>query len=303
MGKDSKIEWTHHTFNPWWGCVEVSPACKFCYAKAFAKRTGHHVWGTDKPRRFFGADHWNEPYTWNEAAAKTGERHRVFCASMADIFEDYTGPDHDKLEDARRMVFVLINNTPHLQWLLLTKRPENMVPFTAKFWPVWPDNITAMTTVENQEMADLRIPELLKVPAKTRGLSMEPLLGPVDLLTPSSKLPLRTAIPGEPLPPIPSIDWIIVGGESGAGEKTRPTHPKWVTSIREYCEQMRVAFFFKQWGDWQPLKQGSAYLHGFHEARVLSNGPGPTGWPIYRVGKAKAGRLLDGREHNDLPAF
>jgi protein gp37 len=288
MGKDSKIEWTHHTFNPWWGCVEISPACAHCYAKAFAKRTGHDVWGADKPRRFFDDPHWLELLKWDKAAADAGERHRVFCGSMCDIFEAYEGPSKNELQAARENLFYYIHLTPHLQWLLLTKRPERMIEFAPASWLMhWPDNVTAMTTVENQEQADLRIPELLKVPAKTRGLSMEPLL---EFVT---------------FPRVRTVDWIIVGGESGAGEKSRMTHPAWVRWLRDYCREVGTAFFFKQWGDWLPFRMGHAYIDGFHEAKVLQPSPviKDQGWPMYRVGKAKAGRLLDELEHNELPAF
>jgi len=118
MGKDSKIEWTHHTFNPWWGCVKVSPGCEHCYAEAFAKRVGKKVWGAQSDRRFFGDPHWREPLKWHDEAVITGERRRVFCASMADVFED-----RDELIPHRIRLFQLIANTPKLDWLLLTKRP------------------------------------------------------------------------------------------------------------------------------------------------------------------------------------
>lgn len=131
---------------------------------------------------------------------------------------------------------------------------------------------------------------------------MEPLLGPVDLTRWTCK-GYKDEDGFQGVDPTLAIDWVIAGGESGAAHKTRPTHPQWVKILRDECVADQIAFFFKQWGDWLPLKQGVAYLHGFHEARQLSNGPGPTGWPVYRVGKAKAGRLLDGREWNELPEF
>lgn len=206
MGADSKIQWTHHTFNPWWGCARVSPGCEHCYAEAFAKRTGKAAWGVKEPRRFFGDKHWAEPLKWNKAAEKAGERHRVFCASMADVFEDRAD-----LVDQRARLFCLIDETPHLDWLLLTKRPENiarLLPATcypcndtgmirvAGVDPEWCDecggerqgqprgyrhNVWLGTTVEDQKRAEDRIPELLMVPAVVRFLSCEPLLGPVAL--------------------------------------------------------------------------------------------------------------------------
>ena len=121
MGKDSRIEWTHHTFNPWWGCVKVSPAYKHCYAEGWAKRVGLDVWGARAPRRFFSDAHWREPLKWNRGAETAGERRRVFCASMADVFEA-----RDDLNPWRERLWQLIEATPFLDWLLLTKRPEHV---------------------------------------------------------------------------------------------------------------------------------------------------------------------------------
>jgi protein gp37 len=275
--KNSKIEWTDHTFNPWWGCVKVSPACAHCYAAAFSKRTGWDIWGPDKPRRFFGEAHWQEPVKWNQAAAETGERHRVFSGSMCDIFEDYTGPDREKLKASRTSLFALVEATPHLQWLFLTKRPENMILFTEGIWKEWPDNVMAMTTVEDQEQANIRIPELLEVPAQTHGLSCEPLLSELSLsryLQQGRTGKTRPALRATKVMRARRIDWIIAGGESGPG--ARPTPEAWFLSLRDQCEKADVAFFFKQWGDWKDGK---------------------------RLGKREAGRLLRGREWNELPHF
>ena len=115
MGKNSSIEWTDHTFNPWWGCAKVSPACKHCYAEIWAQRLALDLWGTRKARRFFSEKHWNEPYKWNADAVAKGERPRVFCASMADVFED-----RRNLDPWRKKLWDLIEQTPQLDWLLLT---------------------------------------------------------------------------------------------------------------------------------------------------------------------------------------
>jgi protein gp37 len=175
MGKNSKIEWTNHTFNPWWGCVRVSAACKHCYAEAWAKRVGSKVWGAKAERRLFGNKHWLEPIKWNAEAKQNGERRRVFCASMADIFEK-----RKELDSWRERLWVLINDTPDLDWLLLTKRPQHvssMIPWGDK----WPKSVWLGTTIENQEWADKRLPIFADIPAAVRFISAEPLLGPIDL--------------------------------------------------------------------------------------------------------------------------
>ena len=121
MGANSKIEWTTHTFNPWWGCTKVSEACKHCYAEAWAKRVGQNVWGPKPERRLLSDNHWRQPLKWNRDAANAAERPRVFCASMADVFED-----RDELIEHRDRLFDLIEATPKLDWLVLTKRPQNV---------------------------------------------------------------------------------------------------------------------------------------------------------------------------------
>jgi len=283
MGANSAISWTHHTFNPWWGCEKVSPACAHCYAETWAKRTGHDsLWKGE--RRFFGDKHWNEPMKWQRAAQDAGERRRVFCASMADVFED-----REELIPHRARLFDLIRRTPNLNWLLLTKRPENIAAFLEAMrssfgdghstrvmltdWthhdgPNAPHNVWLGTTVENQEMADKRIPELLKVPAAVHFLSCEPLLGPVSLEMCEGGL-----VEDEDGAPYPGqIDWVICGGESGAN--ARPMNVEWARLLRNQCEAAKVPFHFKQWGE---------HLSGL------------------RTGKKAAGRLLDGVLHDAFP--
>ncbi len=253
MGRHSAIEWTDHTFNPWWGCVKVSPACAHCYAEAWAKRVGLDLWKENSPRRFFSDRHWNEPLAWDRAASRERVRRRVFCASMADVFEV-----RDDLISWRKKLWDLIENTPHLDWLLLTKRPEN-AQSAVPWGPRWPTNVWLGTTVENQEWARRRIPHLAKAPAAVRFLSCEPLLGPLDLS-----------------PWISSIQWVIVGGESGP--HARPLDPKWVRALRDQVTGAKVAFHFKQWGEWGPV-EGS----------------------MRREGKKVAGRILEGRLWDQLP--
>jgi protein gp37 len=178
MGEQTAIAWTDHTFNPWWGCTRVSPGCEHCYAETFAKRVGQDVWGKNADRRFFGDKHWAEPIKWNAKAAQSGRRERVFCASMADVFED-----RPELAEHRARLFDLIMfETPWLDWQLLTKRPQNVLDMVPPRWldahayygtNGWPANCWIGTTVEDQERADERIPWLLSIPAAVRFLSCE----------------------------------------------------------------------------------------------------------------------------------
>lgn len=262
MGEVTEIAWTDHTFNPWWGCQRVSPGCEHCYAETFAKRTGHAVWGPQTDRRFFGDKHWAEPLKWDAAAAKAGVRRRVFCASMADVFEDRA-----ELVAPRARLWRLIGETPHLDWLLLTKRPQNadQLARTAALhaWdgggadaPVWLANIWLGTTVEDQKRADERIPLLLNVPAQLRFLSCEPLLQFIriddlwdgeSVLKPLVGLRWR-AVTGKGMVAsrVPKIDWVIVGGESGGG--ARPFDLAWARAIVGHCKVNGVACFVKQYG-------------------------------------------------------
>ena len=235
MSKNSTIEWTHHTFNTWWGCEKVSPACKNCYAATFSKRLGFDLWSNSSPRRFFGEKKWMEPVQWNAEALADGERRRVFCASMADVFEE-----RDDLNPWREKLWELIIKTPMLDWLLLTKRPENigkMVPWATD----WPENVWIGTTVENQKYAEERLPHLLQHKSKVRFLSCEPMLGELDLkkwIKPNKRKGMH------------GIDWIIAGGESGPG--ARPMNPDWARKLRDQALSHDVAFHFKQWGQWAP---------------------------------------------------
>ena len=238
MGKNSKISWTDHTFNPWWGCVKVSDGCKHCYAEIGAKRFSGEpgdLWGPGSNRRFFGDVHWDKPKHWNRQAQKEGVRHKVFCASYADVFEN-----REDLDNPRVRLFELIEDTPHLDWLLLTKRPENVNSFiniSNSFRGGIPNNVWLGTTVENQEMANKRIPILLGIPASVLWLSVEPMLGPIDLKGGHEEVwPLAES----------RIAWVIVGGESG--RNPRPMAPNWARQVRDDCKAAGVPFFFKQFG-------------------------------------------------------
>jgi protein gp37 len=272
MGKNSRIEWTDHTFNPWWGCTKVSEACKHCYAEAWSKRVGQKVWGPKADRRFFGEKHWLEPIKWNADAVASKQRLRVFCASMADVFED-----RRELDPWRQKLWDLIEITPQLDWLLLTKRPE-LIAELSRWQDDWPSNVWLGTTVENQESADLRLPHLASIPAAVRFISAEPLIGPLDI---------RQHLGS-------TIDWVITGGESGP--KARPSSPSWFRDLLRQCMAARVPFHFKQWGDWAPgrkLEQGT--VASTTKLQVAD------GTIMLRVGKKAAGRLLDGKMWDGLP--
>lgn len=293
MGENSTIEWTNHTFNPWLGCSKVAVGCEHCYAERDMDHRYHKVkWGPQGTRVKTSAENWRKPLKWNSEAQAAGERRRVFCASLADVFEDWQGPIRDSrgnvltylhgdpehmidggpvtMDMLRRDLCALIDATPWLDWLLLTKRPENI----RRMWPQtklnrqlngpgdgllgsyrW--NCWLLTSLATQSDADRNIPELLKcrdlVPVL--GVSAEPLLDFVDL----------TAIPhagcgqfdaldgrswdesevdGKSCSSNGGLDWVIVGGESGP--HARPLHPEWAQSLRDQCQAAGVPFFVKQ---------------------------------------------------------
>ena len=276
MAKNSHIEWTHHTFNPWWGCIKVSAACDNCYAELWAKRMGHQLWGKHSARRFFGAAHWREPIVWNDDARTSGRRERVFCASMADVFERRADLNAERLK-----LWTLIENTPNLDWLLLTKRPQNIEKI-APWRSEWPANVWVGTTVENQTLADKRLPFLLRVPAAVRFLSCEPLLGPLDLRHWFKRNDLNR------------IDWIIAGGESGPG--CRPMHPDWVRSLLNQCLSFDVPFHFKQWGQWVPAE----IVDGALNVRLMEF-TNERSVQMVRLSKKLAGRILEGTTWDGVP--
>lgn len=223
MAENSGIEWTTHTFNPWIGCTKVSAACDHCYAEAWDNRFGGERWGPHAART--RTKTWGNPVRWNRQAAATGERPRVFCASLADVFDN-----HRSIEDSwRRDLWLMIERTPNLDWLLLTKRPQNIARYIPPSWrdKGCPENVWLGTTVENQTEHDRRVHHLTAIPAVVHFLSMEPLQEPVDL---------RGA---------KGLEWVIAGGESGA--QHRPADPNWFRSLRDQCAAAGVAFLFKQW--------------------------------------------------------
>ena len=293
MAANSKIEWTHHTFNPWVGCTKVSLACDHCYAEGWAKRTGGAALWQGERRRTSAAN-WREPIKWNKRAEAEGQRYRVFCASLADVF------DNQVPWEWRKDLWLLIKDTPHLDWLLLTKRPQNIAKMLPPGWGNGWHNVWLGTSTENHEEMLRRGKALRAVPAAVHFWSAEPLLEDLG------------GIPTEIMP-----EWVICGGESGAN--ARPMHPDWARSLRDQCAAAGVPFLFKQWGEWAPtVSTGGVYAeagqlsaHTIHSSTdrkrvgmlVFSAGHGPEkpGTILDPVGKKVAGRLLDGVEHNGYP--
>ena len=227
MAENSGIEWTHHTFNPWIGCQKVSAACDFCYAEAWDARGlqgGPSRWGPHAIRT--RTKTWGNPVKWQKKAAAEGRRFRVFTASLADVFDNHKSID----PSWRRELWALIKSCPDLDFLMLTKRPENISKMLPLDWFADPHpypNVWLGATVEDQKAAE-RARHLIKVPASVHFLSMEPLLGEVDL---------SGVIDG--------LEWVITGGESG--KTYRPASPDWFRSLRDQCAAADVPFMFKQW--------------------------------------------------------
>lgn len=298
--KNTKIEWADHTFNPWIGCAKISPACDNCYAEVSMPAKMQRVaWGPTADRRRTSKANWLQPLRWDKEAARLNVRPRVFCASLADVF------DNEVPVEWRRDLFNLILNTPHLDWPLLTKRIGNAASMLETAFRAvhagregWADNVPPNVwigaTVCNQDEADRDIPKLLAVPAAKRFLSIEPMLGPISFdglfATPERSNDGTNALE--------ALSWVICGGESGP--KARPMHPEWARSLRDQCKAAGVPFFFKQWGEWAPdehftrLPTKDADIHEWGEGLEITG-------RSWRYGKKSAGRLLDGREWNGIP--
>lgn len=311
MAENTAIEWADHTFNPWTGCTKVSPGCDHCYAESWAKRSGTVQWG-EAPRRRTTPANWGLPVKWNAQAEREGRRFRVFCASLADVF------DNAVTQEWRQDLMSLIVRTPHLDWLLLTKRIGNarrmlsdasmhdglLLTANDEYRP--PENLWLGATVVNQEEADRDIPKLLAVNARVRFLSMEPLLGPVSLrwlaAWPENANGRHAEHPSgrtDHLDGLRRIDWVIVGGESG--HSARPMHPEWARSLRDQCAAAGVPFLFKQWGEWSPGYAEHGNDLGYDTIVNAKQHEWPEGHCAFRVGKKAAGRLLDGRTHDGFP--
>jgi len=228
MGEGTAIEWCDYTFNPWLGCTKVSPGCDHCYAETWANRTGHKgLWGTGA-HRLFGDAHWRAPLLWSERARNLERKPRVFCASMADVF------DNEAPSRERDRLWRLIEATPHLSWLILTKRIGNAARMLPAAWsPLGVrrthQNVWLGISVVNQEEAERDIPKLAEIPAVVRFLSCEPLLEAIDLRRVNAAQ---------------FVDWIIVGGESG--HHARPMDHTWALDLLNWSACNDARFFMKQ---------------------------------------------------------
>ena len=305
MSENSKIEWTDHTFNPWEGCQKVGPGCDHCYAETRNARFagGQAVnWGPGAPRRRTSPATWAMPRRWNAQAdafmAQQGRRQRVFCASLADVFDNAVS------REWRDDLAALILDTADLDWLLLTKRIGNAGAMLGEmFLDGPPANVWLGATVVNQAEADRDILKLLRIPASVRFLSMEPLLGPVSFegffANPSNIADGTNALE--------ELDWVIAGGESGPG--ARPTHPNWHRELRDQCEAVGTPFLFKQWGEFAPALSG-LYFHPLEggpqfRPRVADQTTHDfgDGYGAVRIGKKAAGRELDGKTWDEFPVL
>ncbi|SEO65505.1 phage Gp37/Gp68 family protein [Nitrosovibrio sp. Nv6] len=314
MGERTKIEWAHHTFNPWYGCQKVGPGCDHCYAEAWAKRSGLVKWGPGAERRRSSPANWRKPLQWNRRSQiahdawqhgieLTGgnekellargfvkpERPRVFCASLADVFDNAVPADW------RMDLFSLIAQTPYLDWLLVTKRVGNVMPMCSRdslMFDMLSSRVWLGITVCNQQEADRDIPKLLQIPAKVRWLSMEPLLGPVDI----SEWIDPDYFTGCADDGIKALHWVVAGGESGSN--ARPMHSGWARSLRDQCQGAGVPFFFKQWGEYSEDLQHGLNTGVFAPIRYYQFADGVI---VERVGKKYSGRMLDGILHEAYP--
>jgi len=295
MSENTPIEWATHSFSPWIGCTKVSPGCSHCYAvnttRARVLRSqGHETWGKGKARSRTSAATWRNPLKWNRDSGlwHTTPRPRVF-PSLCDWLDDEVPIEW--LADFLKLIHV----TRHLDWQLLTKRPENFQrriteALTAKrvgmidrakgdeewsaaaaaveFWRLGESPLGSVwigTSVEDQKRADERIPELLKIPANVRFLSVEPLLGQVDVASWGWRNASKTD---------PRVDWVIVGGESGPG--ARPCNVEWIRDIVRQCKAAGVPCFVKQFGsEWATFQYGI----GRSPSRLHPKGGNPSEWP------------------------
>lgn len=309
MASKSAIEWTDATVNFWWGCTKVGPGCDHCYAEMWAKRTGHSVWGQSVPRRKIDSAA-ALLQRLNRGAVKfadenDGRVRRAFIQSMSDLF------DLEVELSWFAEAWAGIEAADCLDIQIVTKRITAVEKRLAELGrTTWPKHAGLIITVVNQAEADRDVPRLLALKSRLHipwiGLSIEPMLGPIDLMMLRSGDKAFDALQGahafldgdsyEHAGTCAKLDWVIVGGESG--KDARPIHPQWARDVRDQCESNGVPFFFKQWGEWLPDHQSydptpyanARAAHRFPDNSIAS-----------RVGKKAAGRLLDGKTHDAFP--
>lgn len=327
MGENTGISWADNTFNPWWGCAKQSPACRFCYADRDSKRWGMQIWGVNAERRMMSNDTWRKPLKWNREAAASGKQVRVFCASMADVFDE-----HPACVEPRRRLWNLIEDTPALTWMLLTKRPQHAAAMVPDAWERngWPGHVWCGVSAETQRFADERIPILLGLNLTVRFVSAAPQLGPLNVRRYLGRRPAWGSAYPEPTSPkgilvqnlLPNsgVAWVITEGESGP--KARPSHPAWFRSVRDQCIDAGVAYHHKQWGEHTPIMptipdqtRPDGKAPNWNRApdawvcqetgkvvRLEADVPDVGSWQaMWRVGKKAAGAELDGQMWQEFP--
>lgn len=315
MGKVTGISWADHTFNPWIGCAKVSAGCQNCYAEhdtfpRMERAAGVELWGVNAARHVTGDGNWRQPETWNRRASRDRIRRKVFCASLADVFEARAD-----LVEPRARLWTLIEGTPHLDWLLLTKRPENIERMLPERWSSigyymlhgtlpelspFPQNVWMGVSAENEEQFRKRWPVLESVGRRwyipVLFVSAEPLLGPIDM---EDDLVEFIEHEEDNTIWVRGIDWVICGGESG--RNARPMHPAWARSLRDQCQEVEVPFFFKSHGEWLHESQFTTEAQRHGGLSVVRREAGD-GMQFVRVGRKLTGDMLDGKGQHEFPA-
>lgn len=297
MGK-SKIEWTDRVWNTVTGCSKISPGCDNCYAERMSKRFAE-TWGlpADDPFKVtLYPERLEQPLRWTKPS-------KVFVCSMADLFHD------DVSFEFTHEIWDVMKSCPQHTFLVLTKRPEKMKEALERIYSLqrfgwakgfW-NHVWLGVTAENQEQADKRIPILLQISAAKRFVSVEPMLSEVKILNYLGE-EVKWNCHGDEISRRTSLDWVICGGESGPG--ARPMHPDWARSLRDQCKSAGVPFFFKQWGEWAECPPEFQHKRIDIDGRDLTELPGiwdESDTVMQRVGKKKAGCLLDGQEWKQYP--
>lgn len=318
MGENSKIEWCDHTVNLWWGCYEVHAGCDHCYAKTFSNRYHgpHLLWQQQGPRMLVKSA-FSDLLKYQDRAANENKKYYIFMNSMSDIFEKsmpvvdfnhhpaFTKDDEPMFtENIRSKFFTYVDDCPNLIFLCLTKRPSNILKMIPQTWIDKPRvNVLFGTSIVDQQTANILIPQLLAIPGR-HFLSMEPLVGPVELSDVTHRVD-AVRILGRPA--LSGIDWVICGGESG--HDARPMNNAWAESIQKQCSAVEIPFFFKQWGEWMPLKHGDFIDYAadgsnrtyYFDQSISHKFLRSNDQLFYNSGKHNSGSLLNGVNYKEMP--